>query len=432
MFTINQFYSPESIAFQNDGFRTALMGVFAKYRHDNNVKDRTELELELAKTIKFYTNINYDILIGDYSMSTEPPMIDKNNIMFEGYGFEEMALGKRTLQDIRSSVSKSVSGLLDPARARVSGYFSTMAPIRQMLNQGMIFNNVPTDGKGGRMSWTDGELAGVVLHEVGHVWAYLEMLIHLRTTNQILAGITRELAGTTDYSKREVIIREAGQMLDVDIEPVEMATKANGTVYTLFVTSLARKNKSQVGGGYDINSFEALADQFAARHGAGRDMVTGLHKMSEGSIDRRGNVEYFFVELMKVTYGVLGIAAASMGMLASSLVMFTLAASFIMVDSHNEWYDKTGYRFKRIRNQLVEMLKDKDLDKKDAERIREDIDVIDNVTAHYKDHVQFVGLIFDYLIPSGIGKRKDIAFQQSLEEMSSTRLFYLASKLAHA
>jgi hypothetical protein len=54
--------------------------------------------------------------------------------------------------------------------------------------------------------------------------------------------------------------------------------------------------------------------------------------------------------------------------------------------------------------------------------------VIDNVNKNYKDHTQFIGLVYDYLIPTGVMKRKDIEFQQALEGMASNKLYYYANK----
>jgi hypothetical protein len=199
------------------------------------------------------------------------------------------------------------------------------------------------------------------------------------------------------------------------------------------VSNLARMNRSQSGTpGYDINSFEAMADQFATRHGAGRDLVTCLDKLHKGSIYRRGWLGYFFMEFVKLALMIAGVASAAVGNIFGAWTIYSIVMSLVFADSHHDWYDKAGQRHKRIRMQLVEELKNPNTSKEDSARIRADIDLIDEINEEYKDHTQFLGLIYDYLIPSGVNKRKQIEFEQSLEEMASNKLFYYANKLKNA
>lgn len=432
--TINSLYSPESIAFQNVRFHKALTALIDEHRA-KGAKDMSEFEMALAKCIKDHTNINYDVSIGDHPMMTEPPMIDKNSPLIEGYGWENASLSKNSLSDIRKSNAKEVRALIDLNAGWVDGYFAELAPIRMYVNAPMVFGNKGLlyklfDGR----EYTSGELAAIIEHEVGHAWAFFEMIVRFRTTNQIMMGMLRELEGSQDYGKREVIIREASDMLNMpEIDAQDLKHKKDLTVYTVFISNLARKNRSQSGAaGYDINSFEALADQFATRHGAGRDLVTGLDKMYKGSIYRRGWAAYFFAEFMKIAVLMLGLVSVAMGSALAAYNVFVILMALLLADSHHDWYDKAGYRFKRIRNQLIEELKDPKTSKEDSARIREDIEIIDKVNEKYKDHTQLVGLVYDYLIPSGVAKRKEIEFQQQLEGLASNKLFYYANRLKNA
>lgn len=432
--TINSLYSPESIGFQNVRFHKALTALFDEHRAKGS-KDTSEFEMALAKCIKDHTNINYDVSIGDLPMMTEPPMIDKNSPLIEGYGWENASLSKNSLSDIRKNNAKEVRALIDLNAGWVDGYFAELAPIRMYVNAPMVFGNKGLlyklfDGR----EYTSGELAAIIEHEVGHAWAFFEMIVRFRTTNQIMMGMLRELEGSQDYGKREIIIREASDMLNMpEIDAQDLKHKKDLTVYTVFISNLARKNRTQSGAaGYDINSFEALADQFATRHGAGRDLVTGLDKMYKGSIYRRGWAAYFFAEFLKIAVFILGIAAVSVGAPLAAYNVFIILMALILSDSHHDWYDKAGYRFKRIRNQLIEELKDPKTSKEDSARIREDIEIIDKVNEKYKDHTQLLGLVYDYLIPSGVAKRKEIEFQQQLEGLASNKLFYYANRLKNA
>uniref|UniRef100_A0AAU7PF14 Virion structural protein n=1 Tax=Burkholderia phage vB_BgluM-SURPRISE13 TaxID=3159457 RepID=A0AAU7PF14_9VIRU len=433
--TINPIYSPESIAFQNDRFHREMTAIIDKYRTSSDGNARTELEIAVAKCIKDNTNISFDITVADMPMMTEPPHIDKNSPLLEGYGWKDTTLSKRSLADIRKSQDKEVRAFLDPNASWVDGYLADLPPIKMYLNAPMIYGNKGLlykifDGR----EYSSPEISAIILHEVGHVWSFYEHLIRFRTTNQILITLARELDGTQDHGRREMIIKEAGEMLSLqNVDATDLSNKNNTTVYTVIITNLARKNRSQSGvEGYDINSFEALSDQFATRHGAGKDLVTALDKMYKGTIYRRGWAGYFFLEFVKLAVLALGVFEIATGQLYGAYTTFALLAGLLLADSHHDWYDKAGARFTRIRNQLVEELKDPTLPKEDSARIRQDIDIIDETNKKFKDHTQLVGLVYDYLIPSGVNKRKQIEFQQSLEEMASNKLFYYANKFRNA
>lgn len=433
MYNATKFYTPESISFQNDAFHAAMTGIIEAHRNDSKAARRTELELSIGECIKEYTNINVDVSIGDVPMMTEPPMIDKNSPMVEGYGWKESSLSKRGLEDIRKSKNQEQRALLDPNKSYVHGYFANMAPVRQYLNAPMIYGNKGTlykifDGR----EYTSAEISAIILHEVGHLWAFLEMMVHYRTSNQILSAMSRELDGTVDFGKRELIIREAASQLQLEkVDSTALSNKNNLTIYTIFISNMARTNKSQTGDGYDINSFEALADQFAARHGAARDLTTGLAKLYKGTIYRRGWIGYMFAELVKVALLGLGVFELATGNIIGSMQTAIILFTLVLSDSHHEWYDKGGARFKRIRNQLVEELKNPDLSKESSHRIRYDIEIIDKVSEDFKDRTQLIGLVYDYLTPAGISDRKQIEFQQALEELAANKLFFYSNKIKH-
>lgn len=433
MYNAMPFYSPESISFQNEAFHKAMTEVIAQYRSDSKGARRTELEMSVGKCIKDFTNINVDVSVGDMPMMTEPPMIDKNSPMLEGYGWKDSSLSKRGLEDIRKTNEKEVRAVLDPNKSYVHGYFAELTPVRMYLNAPMIYGN---DGLLYKLfdntKYTSGEISAIILHEVGHLWGFFEMMMRYRTSNQILSTMVRQLDGTEDFGKRELIIREASDALALEkVDSMALSHKNNTTIYTVLISNMARINKSQTGEGYDINSFEALADQFATRHGAGRDMVTGLAKMYKGTIYRRGWIGYMFAELVKVALVGLGIFEIAIGNLLGAFHTCIILFTLVMADAHHDWYDKAGYRFKRIRNQLVEELKNEHLSSDSSARIREDIDTIDKVNEDFKDRTQLIGLVYDYLIPAGVTVRKQIEFQQSLEELASNKLFYYSNQLKH-
>jgi len=427
--------SLEGINFQSGIFHKALTKILEDFIEEKSYtkldsKMIESLEMNITKCIKIHTNMNIDVNINEYLPCVESPKVDKNNPMIEGYNWDGLG-NKTSLSDIRNNSEKQIKGLLDKDKSRVSGYFANMKPINMYVNVLMVDEMISENeakSKPKTFKMTTKEMAAIILHEVGHTWTYFEFLCRFRTTNQILVATLRELEGSEDHDKREYIIKEAKNALELkNLEIGDLHTKSNTTVFSLLVSNIARKNISQSGvDGYDINSFEALADQFATRHGAGRYLVTGLDKMIKrfgGRISNRNMFSYLFIEALKIS--LIPLTA----IFPYSIILLLITIS---IDSYHDWYDKDGYRFKRVRNQLIEQLKDSILPKEVSETIREDINYIESISNGYKDRVQLFGLIYDYLIPKGIDKRKQIDFQQKIEELSSNKLFYFANQIKHS
>jgi hypothetical protein len=92
-------------------------------------------------------------------------------------------------------------------------------------------------------------------------------------------------------------------------------------------------------------------------------------------------------------------------------------------------YDQPGARFKRVRNQIVENLKNKELSKDDHERLTADMTLIDDVLKDVNDRRQLVGVLWDSLVPSGRKARKQELLQRQLEDLVANDLFVKAAEL---
>lgn len=423
-------YTPEAIAFQDTSFLEQLADIFAAHRSDPEV-DQDELGTKLEVAIKKRMGLNIDIVFSDFGFYCMMPELDRNNPLMKDYFDQHLQSSKASISAIRKAGDKTLKASVDLQAARVYGWFADMAPVEIGISPNEIFNT------GHKFEMSPKELAASLLHELGHLFVFLEFFVRTRTTNQILAAAVRELDETTDFEKRSLVIHEAGTALGVklDLDADELSNKKTETIYTVMISSYKRAIVSQNPlAGYDITTAEALADQFSQRFGAGVYLVTTLDKLFRqyGSIGSRSTAAYVVMESVKVLIGVGGFLATIAGIVPAFLVIYGMYLplwAMIMSDSYDPRYDKPGARFKRIRDQIVAQLKDTKLPRQVQLKLQGDLKTIDDIVERTKDHVQLLGLVYDYLSPSGISKRKSIEFQQGLETMSNNNLFAAASKL---
>lgn len=432
MTPLQSFFSLESISFQSDAFKNALTEIYTKYRGkqatDTNI---TEIANELDNCIFIHTGMVVRSEINEYvDFAMGIPELDRNSPIMKDYFDLPASTSRSTIKEIRKQSNKRVSGWVDLDAAKVGGYFSNMAPTPMYLNTVRIFSDT------GRYAFTPAECAAATLHECGHLFTFFEFLVRFRTQNQIMAAVDRELSATTDVTKREIVIREAAEALGAnkEIDAADLANKKNMTVYTVLITTAAKNIRSQnLLDGYDLTTAEALADQFAQRHGAGVELVTSLDKIMKrsGDINVRSTGAYIFYEFVKIAWFVLSTVVATTVMGAVAPSMFIIFLVMVIGDGHWSVYDKGSARFKRVRDQIVQALKNQKLSKRESLKLQADLETIDSISQEMTNHTQFLGLLYDYLTPGGASKRKSIEFQQGLEDMTNNRIFQYANALSH-
>ncbi len=86
-------------------------------------------------------------------------------------------------------------------------------------------------------------------------------------------------------------------------------------------------------------------------------------------------------------------------------------------------------RYKRIRNDLVESLKDKSMPKDQVERIQKSIDEIDGVMSDTTYSESIYRKITNLILPSHSRTKASINEQQLMEELISNDLFIKAAQL---
>lgn len=400
--------SMESIDFQSGALFAELVLTLTDLQKlaAKDIPDSEEVQ-RLSAVIANRTGIQVQFVFGGLGPAVEIPHINRNNALVT----EFMREGT-TSTDGMAMIAKAggvVRGSVNLANSMVSGVF------KEQLNR--LHYPIPMlkDKK-----FSLEEHAAIILHEVGHLFTYFEFMSRSASTNQVLAGLSKAWAGADTAKEREVVlisVKKALKLNDIDAEALSKSTSIKA-VEVVVISSVIQKSRSELGVSvYDYNSWEYLSDQFAARHGGGRHIVTGLDKLYRSSWQKsfRSTPAFIAWEAFKL---VMLVAVPLVSLL------------FFAMDADQVIYDEPGDRFKRIRNQIVENLKDRDLSKEDVEALQADLKAIDAITKNVNDRRQFMSVLIDFL--SSSSKDRDYKLlQRQLEDLAANELFVHAQQLLH-
>lgn len=416
----------EMINFQDSSIHTALTALYEEMKGlDEKSMSSSPQAVTIEKLIFDTMGIKIEFTMDEGGAYCLPPIVDKNNPLIDNV-LREWLTNATPLKMIEKA-GGLIRGTVDLARSKVTGVFSELNCV---LNMPSYWVSGKFQGGG----FTAAELSAITLHEIGHLFTGFEYLWHSVTTNQVLAGVAKGLDESADQHERELIMISAARALQLD--EAELKTLAqNGTnkaATILILQESTRFSPSEIGSNpYDMNNWEQLADQFAARHGAQRDLITALDKVHRltGDIATRSTGKYVALEVIKVLLflGTIGLAVTTG---PGAIVPFFILWAWILGDGPGDsLYDRPGVRLKRIRDQLVEQIKDRSLSKEVIERLKEDIVAVDKLLETVKDRFQWISIIGNFLSGERRNRLKQEKLQQELETLSANDLFVKSAEL---
>ena len=398
----NLFKNPalESIDFQSTLFNNELTLACDGLRglSGEQLSDHENITL-VNKIIRKYTGLNASVVPGIYSPSVEIPMVNKNNVLINNFirNYLNSSDGIRMIENS----DKVISGTVDMRTGKVTGVY---ADIPSTIN-------MPVSAFKDK-SFTGEEFAAIILHEIGHLITFYTFMGEVASTNQCLAGIAKGMDGS-DVNQREAVLIAAKNKLKLkDFDTKALAKADVKAVHAVVISNQVKQSISLLDRNiYDFSSWEYLADQYAARQGAARPLATALSKIYKGSynIAFRGSVGFLIMEALKIVLLVL----------SPVLAVFL----FVMDGQGDGTYDLPGARLKRIRNQVIENLKDRNLTKDDVERLNSDVAAIDGCLESINDRRQLISVLQDFLWPSASKDRAFTKLQQELEDLAANDLF---------
>lgn len=384
----------------------------------NRLGIRVEFETNrsLAAILPFYTN--------------------KHHILLQDYLKGDFALYQQE-KILKKSVDKK--GYVDTAKVKVGGIFSEYLH-RLQINFGVLVN---------KYYLSPPEIVSIMLHELGHAFYAFEYSDRIDSNNQILVDVAKNIF-TDKKEKNMVYIYKELSKIDKNITEKEVDSLVNGnritagyTWYKLVIEANSPINGSQLlNKKYDETSFEQLSDNFASRFGYGRQLVISLDKLKNSELNTEDSYAYIvFSEITSLlSYSlitVLSLLAMSSGYIIAPLVVITLLIfrifNTVFINNgeyfKNYDYDELRVRYKRIRHQYIELIKNSYLDKNEYKIAIDNIYTIDKIIDQTQTHSFIFNKIANLLLGVNRAADNSIKEQQLLEDLAHNDLFLKSAEL---
>lgn len=443
----------EAIDYQrNDPFGPALeviVGEFVemvkKDTPSKYIEGSKELKDKFNKVVLERTGINVYLITDKLLAATMPNVYNPNSILVLD-GFNEDLNGEyNSLMGaglLYNKPSNFKVGTVDYKRARIGGWFSEQ-PVPLFCN----FIDQVNEYK-----MTVPEITAIILHELGHDFEGAAMCFRINTSNQVIADAVKRISDIEESKRTEYVYKELSKVSpDMTKEDVEGLSSSNPVVMGVSafraiigcVKSLSNSKE------HDVTTYEALSDSFAVRFGYGKYLASGLDKMINDpmlKITTFGLNAFFatifsilLVEIFKLL-SVLwmmkntpkSLIKVGLGVLIS--VAQRIIVARILLNNEREstrdmTYDLDKDRFIRLRNDLVNALKDPEIDVKTRRATLEQIKFVDTVINRSQNIRGFINLITLVLSPKDRGIYNAIKSQQEIEKMIANDIFVSVSKL---
>lgn len=384
-----------------------------KVRKSKTVSDGLLRAMDFSKIIKRNTGLNIDIkLTENVGAYVFIPDINNKNPMLDGV--------QRTWFKNKDSKKllkhkNFIDGTVDLSTGKVTGdYGKTKTKIH--LGEALLRPGL----------FTIYEVTAILLHEIGHVFVYMEMLGRVTRTNYLMEEGSRRLMGTTTKEQRIVILEEISDAYNADLPDIEKyAEQTRGKdSYRATILSLAVKDsRSQLGANvYDTRSYEQLADQYVTRHGYGRQLVIAVDKIQKLYGDNAYNSPAFNTIMNVIKF--LSFLALTVVYVGVPLILMVLLA-----DPLSLTYDHPKERASKIRREIINALKTAKLSKAEKTSRLEDLEAIKLIESDMSETPGVTEWIWQNLMPSGRKQHKDNEMQLSLERMLNNDLYTVKSTI---
>lgn len=282
---------------------------------------------------------------------------------------------------------------------------------------------------------TPEEEAAVFLHEIGHIFTFFEHMRSTVTTNLILLNVSMLATSTVTEDEKKTIFKKHVDELNIDPNTFIGLEKANSVeqACVMYLSNKKHKVKSTSGSSmYDTVSAEQSADQFVSRLGGGRHLVTALDKFNRMYFGKRSILSNIYLEAYKV-FGIgmllYSLQAAAFGPISILIIANSIYATIKELNTSvlTFGYDDTNIRLKRIKNDMVTVLKDaKGIDEQKKIIIAQ-LEQIDKTLNLYSKQFSIAHDIINKIF-----RNKDYSayqIQRDLEDLAFNDLFMKAEKL---
>jgi hypothetical protein len=254
--------------------------------------------------------------------------------------------------DVLLKEAKTTYGYVDHVAGKVSGCFSEVLIKINMPLKKLKDKDIPVEC-----------LVAATLHELGHIYAFYAFLSRSYYTNLVLQGLHEKLSGRPTGDQKLTIIAKSLQDVNAkaDIKPDDFKEIDDPEVISVAILSEAVNDSVYEMGNnvYDYTAWEAIADEYATKHGAGPWLARTLDLIYSQSINISGRPLPVFLlfEALKIF----------------ALILPPLGIFLILQDSSSPLYDTAEARLNRIRNTMLDAIDlDKTLSRDDITRMKDE------------------------------------------------------------
>lgn len=272
---------------------------------------------------------------------------------------------------------------------------------------------------------TAGEIAAALIHEVGHAFTHLEYSYRtVENTSVLLDTMKRNLnKGKTNSEVLKLIYEDV-------LDGEEDLSKSNEQVAAVKVLNkyMYRTANMSSDDRHSFTDSEQLADQFSNRIGLGEDLVTALHKLNSYSIVKMDS-ENIVITVGWIVFICIMVMVALPAILTYVITILTLTLAVGGDNSNSTTYDTNKQRYKRIRNDIVRILRTSSLDKKVIKEMLKNLEVIDNVINNIGNDSSLLSALSDIILPWNSKVSSFQKLEEMLENMSENELHVSSNKL---
>lgn len=382
------------------------------------VKERMGLNIEISKDLYVISPAAIIPFFGDYMRGHR--ISDFYQTFGTGVRFGDILKKVEEIDKAKIASMKKAhnqTGYVDLKHARVGGY---LAQLRHyvLLNFVWMYESAITAA----------ELAAITTHELGHAFDGLEEHYRLETTNRAIFDILVDLR---EGREDKALYRFRNKFTQTQFKHAQLSTSAERQDFCseLALRYMDTIQSQYLDDKYDETNFENMADSFATRFGMGKDIVSGLHKLhlSGGAVLPRNGFGYSVVAFVQVlTLATLLLIAPPFGAMAYA----GLAVFFMGKRNANLTYDLPTDRYQRIKNTIVNAIKDTRLPVEVTKDLLEQIGYIDVLIEGFMNHDFDMGDAFaNLLVPSNRNAVYYVNLQQMLERNLNNPLFVKSAEL---
>lgn len=306
-------------------------------------------------------------------------------------------------------------GWINTKHARVGGYLSE---VRHYL----IVNFQTLKGLG----LSTRETVAVVIHELGHAFTGLETHHKFTTSNAAIGSILDDINGGKSDKVYYKYKRYFGEqdLIDASISQDSEVTDFYGPLASRYIKCLSSQ---VINNKYDETKFEYLADNFSTRFGLGKDIVSGLHliHLKYDNTIQTSYTAFYSMHLVEI----MGVAAVLALGGPIGFILMGLIFLFSGKENANLTYDLPVDRYNRVRNAIVDNLKDPELPKDYTENLINQFEHIDAIMNSVIARTTIMEILANNIKPGSREAVYYIGIQQQAENALNNTLFVKTAKL---